>query len=72
MIQIEEIASKELPPIITGSYGIEYDINEVKRNGFILGANTVLQEIENILSLGYNTMTTVDLIVDKVKELKGE
>lgn len=69
MIEIKEIARKELPPIITGSYGIEYDINEVKRDGFILGANFVLEEIEKVLdssdrSLLYNA------IRHKIKELK--
>ena len=42
------------------------------RQGFVVGANYVLEEIENILSLEYNAMATVDLIVEKVKELKGE
>ena len=40
-------------------------------NGYKAGAMAVLKEIENILSLEYNTMATVDLIVEKVKELKG-
>ena len=41
-------------------------------NGYKAGAMAVLKEIENILSLEYNTMATVDLIEEKVKELKGE
>ena len=71
-MKIEEMAKKDIPVIITGNGWNDWDENEVKREGYILGANTVLQEIENILSLEYNTMATVDLIVEKVKELKGE
>ena len=49
---------------------VEHGI-KVRKEAFIKGANAVLQEIENILSLEYNTMATVDLIVEKVKELKS-
>ena len=50
---------------------VEHGI-KVRKEAFIKGANAILKEIENILSLEYNTMATVDLIVEKVKELKGE
>ena len=50
---------------------VEHGI-KVRKEAFIKGANAVLQEIENILSLEYNTMATVDLIFEKLKELKGE
>ena len=71
MGKIEEMAIKDLPVVITGNGWNDWDENEVLRKGYILGANAVLQEIENILSLEYNTMATVDLIEEKVKELKG-
>ena len=48
---------------------VEHGI-KVRKEAFIKGANAILKEIENILSLEYNTMATVDLIVEKVKELK--
>jgi len=69
MIEIGEIARKELPPIITGSYGIEYDINEVKRDGFILGANFVLEEIEKVLDSSDRGLL-YNAIRHKIKELK--
>ena len=69
MIEIKEIARKELPPIITGSYGIEYDINEVKRDGFILGANFVLEEIEKVLDSSDRGLL-YNAIRHKIKELK--
>ena len=69
MIEIKEIARKELPPIITGSYGIEYDINEVKRDGFILGANFVLEEIEKVLDSSDRGLL-YNAIKHKIKELK--
>lgn len=69
MIEIKEIAHKELPPIITGSYGIEYDINEVKRDGFILGANFVLEEIEKVLDSSDRGLL-YNAIKHKIKELK--
>ena len=50
---------------------VEHGI-KVRKEAFIKGANAILKEIENILSLEYNTMATVDLIVEKVKELKEE
>ena len=69
MIEIKEIARKELPPIITGSYGIEYDINEIKRDGFILGANFVLEEIEKVLDSSDRGLL-YNAIRHKIKELK--
>ena len=50
---------------------VEYGI-KIRKEAFIKGANAILKEIENILSLEYNTMATVDLIEEKMKELKGE
>ena len=65
--KIEEMAEKAFP---TKSWEEERSAYWCRKI-YCMGANAVLKEIENILSLEYNTMATVDLIVEKVKELKG-
>jgi hypothetical protein len=41
--------------------------------GFVVGANAVLEEIENIVTNNEdNTLCMARCLVDKIKELKGE
>lgn len=63
---IKEMANRDLPEIITGNGWNDWDKNEVKRKGYILGANAVLKEIEQVL---YTTRYFNDTKIDKLKEL---
>ena len=40
-------------------------------NIFMNGANAVLEEIERIMLLKYDEVSTYELIEDKIRELKG-
>lgn len=73
-MKIEEMAKFQIAGRLLGGNESSLRIKEFRELGmdaYTNGANAILKEIENILSLEYNTMTTVDLIVEKVKELKG-
>jgi hypothetical protein len=74
MSKIEEMAKKhveERRDLDIGRANCQFDCFDME-DAVKYGANAVLKEIENILSLEYNTMATVDLIEEQVKELKGE
>ena len=67
---IEEMALRDLPVIITGN---DWDENEKKRDGYIQGANAVLEEIEWILEQGYYSNKNILIeIRNLVDELKNE
>ena len=72
---IKEMSYGDLPVIITGN-GLDYwDENEEERKGYILGANAVLREIEDIVYRRYSedsdgTERNRDLI-NRIKHLKG-
>ena len=70
MSKIEEMAIKDLPVVITGNGWNDWDENEVLRKGYILGANTVLNEI--LRYIGNHSSFESDILKDKLKELKGE
>ena len=73
---IEELALQELPIKITGNGWNDWDENEIKRKGYILGANAVLKEFEDIVYRRYSddgdtNQRNKDLI-KLIRELKGE
>ena len=55
--------------------GIEYgSIKELSRTCYALGANAVLDEISSYLpsTPSFNPNEVIDIIVSRIKELKGE
>jgi len=47
MSKIEEMALKDLPVDINKHLG--FDVNEFKREGYIIGANAMLKELEDFI-----------------------
>ena len=69
-MNIKDLSYRDLPEIMTYNGWGEWDENKIKREGYVMGANAILKEIENILKLGYGSIYKFDMIEDKVKELK--
>lgn len=70
---IEELALQELPIKTTGN---GWNENEIKRKGYILGANAILKEFEDIVYRRYSddgdtNQRNKDLI-KLIRELKRE
>ena len=77
MSKIEEMALKDLPIRVSGNGWNDWDENKAKREGYILGANAVLKEIEKLVSKfdthpGYQYNDLYTRMKNKILELKGE
>ena len=84
MATIKVMAEKKYPIKITAGLGCSYDMNKLSRDGYIAGANAVLEEIEKCSSyeafcqarrmefIPNEHFWKLHQIREKIKELKGE
>ena len=77
MATIKEMSLITFPKEIKGNGWNECDINEKERKGFVVGANAVLEKIENAMDLGeppclISVEQAYYIIENCIKQLKGE